>query len=226
MPLAFARSRLTGMTPDRVAASIASFDFLYLTRAGGSCGVVAPKRALRAIRACMPRSRAATCSSRLPACTGNVWVFDFRSLYPSVIRTFNIDPLSYVAKPVAGRGPDHTPGRRVPPRACHPAAPARRAVPRREAAREAGDEVASHAIKILMNSFYGVLGTPACRFYNPALANSITGSGREILLWSKRWFETAGFSVLYGDTDSLFVRSGCHRCRPPRASRASGSPPR
>ena len=40
--------------------------------------------------------------------------------------------------------------------------------PRREAARRAGDEVASHAIKILMN-LYGVLGTPACRFYNPAL---------------------------------------------------------
>ena len=31
VPLAFARSRLTGMTPDRVAASIASFDFLYLS---------------------------------------------------------------------------------------------------------------------------------------------------------------------------------------------------
>jgi DNA polymerase-2 len=59
-----------------------------------------------------------------------------------------------------------------------------------------------------MNSFYGVLGTPACRFYNPALANSITGTGRELLLWSKRWFETAGFDVLYGDTDSLFVHSG------------------
>ena len=29
-----------------------------------------------------------------------------------------------------------------------------------------------------MNSFYGVLGTPACRFYNPALANSITGTGK------------------------------------------------
>jgi DNA polymerase-2 len=58
-----------------------------------------------------------------------------------------------------------------------------------------------------MNSFYGVLGTPACRFYNPALANSITGCGREILLWSKRWFEQAGFVVLYGDTDSLFVQA-------------------
>ena len=32
----------------------------------------------------------------------NVWVFDFKSLYPSVIRTFNIDPLSYVAD-AAGR---------------------------------------------------------------------------------------------------------------------------
>jgi DNA polymerase II len=80
--------------------------------------------------------------------------------------------------------------------------------PRREAAKRAGDSVAGHAIKILMNSFYGVLGTPACRFYNPALANSITGMGKEMLLWSKSWFETAGFVVLYGDTDSLFVHSG------------------
>ena len=123
----------------------------------------------------------------------NVWVFDFRSLYPSVIRTLNIDPLSYVETPPAGADLIETPGgafRREPailPRLLD------ELFPRREAARKAGDEVASHAIKILMNSFYGVLGTPACRFYNPALANSITGSGREILLWSKRWFESAGF---------------------------------
>ena len=58
-----------------------------------------------------------------------------------------------------------------------------------------------------MNSFYGVLGTPACRFFNPALANSITGMGKHMLLWSKSWFEAAGFKVIYGDTDSLFVSS-------------------
>src|SRR5258708_4525211 len=75
------------------------------------------------------------------------------------------------------------------------------------AGKKAGDDVASNAIKILMNSFYGVLGTPACRFFNPALANAITGPGRELLLWSKAWFEAAGFKVLYGDTDSLFVDS-------------------
>jgi DNA polymerase-2 len=65
-----------------------------------------------------------------------------------------------------------------------------------------------------MNSFYGVLGTSACRFYNPALANSITGMGREMLLWSKRWFESRGYTVLYGDTDSLFVRSGIDDSEP------------
>jgi DNA polymerase-2 len=137
----------------------------------------------------------------------NVWVFDFKSLYPSIIRTFNIDPLSYVSRPEGGADLIRLPGgafRRTP--AILPAM-LDELFPRREAAKKAGDETASHAIKILMNSFYGVLGTPACRFFNPALANSITGTGREMLLWSKRWFEAAGFEVLYGDTDSLFVRS-------------------
>ena len=80
--------------------------------------------------------------------------------------------------------------------------------PQREAAKRAGDAVASQAIKILMNSFYGVLGTPACRFHNVAIANAVTGMGRHLLQWSKSWFEERGFDVLYGDTDSVFVRSG------------------
>src|SRR6202140_2934083 len=92
--------------------------------------------------------------------------------------------------------------------------------PRREAAKASGGDVASNAIKILMNSFYGVLGTSACRFFNPALANAITGTGRELLLWSKGWFEAAGFKVLYGDTDSLFVDS---RSDDPVPARARGA---
>jgi DNA polymerase II len=206
VPLAFARSRLTGMTPDRVAASIASFDFLYLSELAHK-GIVAPT-----VRSGDSRVYAAQQGGYvLEPVTGlhrNVWVFDFKSLYPSIIRTFNIDPLSYVADTPAGVDVIEAPGgafRREPailPRLLD------ELFPRRDAAKKAGDDVASHAIKILMNSFYGVLGTRACRFYNPALANSITGMGREMLLWSKRWFEEAGFSVLYGDTDSLFVHSG------------------
>lgn len=204
--LAFARSQLAGMTPDRVAASIASFDFVYLSELERR-SIVAPS-----VRSGDSSVYAAQQGGHvLEPITGlhrNVWVFDFKSLYPSVIRTFNIDPLSYVASPAAREDLIQTPGgafRRTP--AILPGL-LDELFPRREAAKKAGDAVASNAIKILMNSFYGVLGTPACRFYNPALANSITGSGREVLLWSKRWFEAAGFVVLYGDTDSLFVHSG------------------
>jgi DNA polymerase-2 len=205
--LAYARSLLAGMTPDRVAASIASFDFLYLSE-------------LERLRIVAPTVRADD-DSRDPVAqqgghvlepvTGvhnNVWVFDFKSLYPSIIRTFNIDPLAFVPQAPAGADLIETPGgffRREPailPRLLD------ELFPRREAAKRAGDDIASQAIKILMNSFYGVLGTSACRFFNPALANAITGMGKEMLLWSKRWFEAAGFTVLYGDTDSLFVSSG------------------
>jgi DNA polymerase-2 len=216
--LAWARSRLTGMTPDRVAASIASFDFLYLTELGRR-GVVAPS-----VRGDDSRVHAAQQGGHvLEPATGlhrNVWVFDFKSLYPSIIRTFNIDPLSYVERPSPGADLIRTAGGAF---ARSPAILPRmldELFPRRDAAKKAGDAVASNAIKILMNSFYGVLGTPACRFFNPALANAITGTGRELLLWSKAWFEAAGFKVLYGDTDSLFVDS---RADDPARARARGA---
>ena len=203
--LAVARSRLTGMTPDRVSASIASFDFLYLS-ALRKRGIVAPT--VRSDDARVSRHQAG--GDVFEPVTGiheNVWVFDFKSLYPSVIRTFNIDPVGYVASPGPGdavvrlgdaafrRGDAILP------------AMLDELFPQREAAKDAGDAVASQAIKILMNSFYGVLGTPACRFHNVAVANAVTGMGRRLLRWSKRWFEERGFDVLYGDTDSLFVRS-------------------
>jgi DNA polymerase II len=206
IPLAFKRSKFAGMTPDRVAASIASFDFLYLTELRRQ-DVVAPT-----VRADDARVYAAQQGGHvLEPVTGlhrNVWVFDFKSLYPSIIRTFNVDPLAYVAEALPGADLIEMPGgsfrreRGILPRMLD------ELFPRREAAKKAGDDVAANALKILMNSFYGVLGTPACRFHNPAIANAITGQGRDLLLWSKAWFEGAGFNVLYGDTDSLFVHSG------------------
>ena len=204
--LAFARSQLAGMTPDRVAASIASFDFLYLTELEKR-GIVAPTVRSGESSVYDAAQGGGHVLEPLAGLHRDVWVFDFKSLYPSIIRTFNIDPLSYVADPAPHDAVIRTPGgafRREPailPQMLDAL------FPRREAAKAVGDDVAANAIKILMNSFYGVLGTPACRFYNPALANSITGMGRDLLLWSKGWFEAAGFKVLYGDTDSLFVSS-------------------
>ena len=140
----------------------------------------------------------------------NVWVLDFKSLYPSIIRTFNIDPLGLrVGDSGANEatvstydGTTFSRDKGILPGMLDDL------FPQRTAAKQRGDEVASQAIKILMNSFYGVLGTSACRFFSPAIANAITSQGRFLLGWSKEWFEQHGYEVLYGDTDSVFVASG------------------
>jgi DNA polymerase-2 len=59
-----------------------------------------------------------------------------------------------------------------------------------------------------MNAFYGVLGTPGCRFYDPRLAGTITRIGHWILTFSREFIESEGHQVIYGDTDSLFINFG------------------
>ena len=206
IPLAVARSKLTGMMMDRVAASIASFDFVYMAE-------------LRKRQICAPTVGSGDMQKRETHAGGhvlepvvgiheNTWVLDFRSLYPSIIRTFNIDPLAFVhatkeldsIELLNGAAFDREP-------AILPNVLAGLFEQRAEA-KARDDQVASQAIKILMNSFYGVLVTPACRFHNSKLGNSITTMGRHFLLWAKSWFEEQGHQVLYGDTDSVFVSSG------------------
>jgi len=56
-----------------------------------------------------------------------------------------------------------------------------------------------------MNSFYGVLGSTGCRFFDPRLSGSITKRSHELLKTTKQWIENDGYQVIYGDTDSIFV---------------------
>jgi len=56
-----------------------------------------------------------------------------------------------------------------------------------------------------MNSFYGVLGSSGCRFFDPRLASSITMRGHEIMHRTRELIEARGYQVIYGDTDSTFV---------------------
>ena len=75
----------------------------------------------------------------------------------------------------------------------------------REAAKRQHNKPLSQALKIIMNSFYGVLGSSGCRFFDPRLASSITMRGHEIMHRTRELIEGAGYQVIYGDTDSTFV---------------------
>jgi DNA polymerase-2 len=143
-----------------------------------------------------------------PGLFRNVLVLDFKSLYPSIIRTFRVDPYALV---VADEDPDAVQGfkgasfhssEHILPDLIEDLWRAR------DQAKKRGDMARSSAIKVLMNSFYGVLGTTGCRFFAARLASSITMRGHQVIQQSRDLINEAGHRVIYGDTDSLFVRIG------------------
>jgi DNA polymerase-2 len=202
LDLALERSLLSGMPLDRVGASVASFDRLYLPELRAR-GVVAPS--VEAERGEVAVRGGAVLES-VPGLFHNVALFDFKSLYPSLMRTFNLDPLAHARSAGSPRWIEAPNGARfalgdaILPRLIEQLMAAR------DAARQRGARHADQAIKIMMNALFGVLGTPACRFFDAAIANAITGFGQQTLGWTRETFEALGLRVLYGDTDSVFVQ--------------------
>ncbi len=64
-----------------------------------------------------------------------------------------------------------------------------------------------NAVKVLMNSFYGVLASSFYRFTNKEIGAAITSFAREAITSIIRDLEADGNEVVYSDTDSVFVRS-------------------
>jgi DNA polymerase-2 len=190
------------MQLDRVGASVASFDLLYLPelrRRGFVAPTADPDREPEGV------AGGAVLESQ-PGLYRRVAVYDFKSLYPSLMRTFQLDPLAHA---LAARDPDaiEAPnGARFAREGAILPDVLERLLARRSEARARGDRHADQAIKILMNAMFGVLGTPACRFFDARIANAITGFGQQTLAWAREELEARGVSVLYGDTDSLFVQ--------------------
>jgi DNA polymerase-2 len=207
LALTLERSLLSGMQLDRVGASIASFDRLYLP-ALRARGFVAPSVASEREPV---EVRGGALLDPVPGLHRDVAVFDFKSLYPSLIRTFQLDPLAHAL------ASDAFAGTRDPIVAPNGARFARegailpeliaRYMAAREQAKARGDRHADQALKIMLNALFGVLGATACRFFDGGIANAITGFGQQTLRWTAEAFAEAGVPVLYGDTDSVFVHA-------------------
>jgi DNA polymerase II len=205
LEFALERSQLTGLLLDRIGGSVAAFEYLYLPRLHRR-GYVAPS--LGELQSDVISPGGYVMNSR-PGIYDNVLVLDFKSLYPSIIRTFLIDPCGYWLAQheqlleedfVAGFNEAYfaRSGHILPQIIASLSAA-------RDKAKLAQNAPLSHAIKIIMNSFYGVLGSPGCRFFDPRVCSSITLRGHEIIQRSRVWIEQQGYGVIYGDTDSLFV---------------------
>lgn len=199
------RASVTGLPLERHGASIAAFYHLYLPLMHRQ-GFVAPNLGAQPPEA----SPGGFVMDSRPGLYDSVLVLDYKSLYPSLIRTFLIDPVGLVeglALPEAETVPGFRGARFHRTRHCLPEMVAR-VWEGRDAAKRAGNAPLAQALKIIMNSFYGVLGTPHCRFFDHRLASSITLRGHAVMHQTRELIEARGHRVIYGDTDSTFVWLG------------------
>ncbi|MDH3690534.1 MAG: DNA polymerase II [Gammaproteobacteria bacterium] len=196
------RSQLTGLALDRPGGSVAAFDNLYLPRLHRK-GHVAPDVGSVPDSGSSPGGYVMDSE---PGLYDNVLVLDFKSLYPSIIRTFKIDPLGLAVPDeddIAGfQQASFSRHNHILPELIDTLWQAR------DQAKRQNNTALSQAIKIIMNSFYGVLGASGCRFFDPRLASNITRRGHDIIIRSREFIEGQGHRVIYGDTDSLFVLLG------------------
>ncbi len=197
------RASVTGLPADRSGGSVAAFTHLYMPLMHRQ-GFVAPNVGSKPAQA----SPGGFVMDSQPGLYESVLVLDYKSLYPSIIRTFLIDPVGLIEGLRHPEDSASVPGFRGArfsrTRHCLPAIVARVAEGRETAKREHNAPL-SQALKIIMNAFYGVLGSSGCRFFDTRLASSITLRGHEIMLRTRQLIEAQGHTVIYGDTDSTFV---------------------
>ncbi len=209
--LAVKKTMITGVPLERVKSSIASLDSLYL-RELRKRGYVAPTTDYSEK---LSHIKGGYVMESKPGIYTNVIVLDFKSIYPSIMRTFNIDPLTYAGTVNLKSYPVKSSDFIIAPNG----AKFRREEgiislliqslwEKREQAKKRKDDVESYVIKTLMNSFFGVMANPMCRFYNLDVANAITHFGQFFIKMSAKRIREQGYEVIYGDTDSLFINSG------------------
>jgi DNA polymerase-2 len=202
MDFAIQRSSLTGLLLDRMGGSVAGFENLYLPLLHRN-GYVAPNynEGFSDIK-----SPGGFVMDSRPGLYDSILVLDFKSLYPSIMRTFKIDPMGLIEglKQPNNSIMGFNGGCFDREKHCLPDLITMLGEQRDQAKQEKNHHLAQ-AIKIIMSSFYGVLGSDGCRFFDMRLSSSITQRSHDIIQRSAQWIETQGYDVIYGDTDSVFV---------------------
>jgi len=158
----------------------------------------------------------------------NVLVVDWSAMYPSIVRVLNIGYTTFIPGKFEGtffeienlQGMFQT--STVPSfviKAFDKLEPLRK--PHKKLAKQYPSDSKEHkyhkavadGLKSLINAEYGKFGfsgnwkerKPAARLYEPRIAAAITYVGRMIQEATYEYLEKLGYTVVYGDTDSLFI---------------------
>ncbi|QWT19478.1 DNA polymerase II [Bacillus sp. NP157] len=200
------RANATGLPADQSGGSIAAFSHHYLPRMHRE-GYVAPNIGLSHGES---YPGGFVMESR-PGIYDSVLVLDYKSLYPSIIRTFLVDPIGLAEGMRASDLADTVPGpndtRFSRTKHCLPGI-ITHLWERRDQAKRDGNQALSQAFKLLMNAFVGVLGASGGRFFDPRLAAAVTLRGHEMMRSTRALVEAEGYEAIYGDTDSIFIWLG------------------
>lgn len=154
----------------------------------------------------------------IPGLHENIVVFDFRSLYPTIIVSHNVDP-DTVNAPCKGEVFTSPAGhyfckepRGLLPRVIEDILEERFQLKDLLKKMDRGSTdykityAKQQALKIIANSAYGYLGFARARWYSRECAEAITAWARKYIKDVMKKAEEAGLKVIYGDTDSVFVK--------------------
>lgn len=141
-----------------------------------------------------------------PGLYEDVLLLDFKSLYPNIMRTFNISFDTLTEKDrdntldFGGMGyrQDYDGVMRTI---------SDRLIKKRNEYRSRHNKTASTSMKLLSNASYGYLGSPYLTFKNPLVAKTITRLARRLEAFLINYYSNTSTPVIYCDTDSLFMEN-------------------
>jgi DNA polymerase I len=152
-----------------------------------------------------------------PGIYSRIAVFDFRSLYPSIIVSHNIDPQTIKCPHEECRKKNISPighhfcmfNEGLIPATLKDLLQKRKELKRRLRIASGEERVLLNArvaaLKLTTNTFYGYLRYVRSRWYSREAAESVTAWGRFYIQDVAKKADERGFTTLYQDTDSIFV---------------------
>ncbi len=157
----------------------------------------------------------------------NIIVLDFKSLYPSIIATHNIDVETFLCKhreckknkvPNFDRWFCTKKEGKIPKRIeklLKDRTDIKKKLKSKKLSKKdrAKLEKKEKQIKLAANITYGYFGYPGSPYYNVKVAESISAFGRSYIKTVISRAKKNGLAVVYGDTDSVFLKGGQRKAK-------------